>query len=92
MASGQSYKSPGSVFVEGDASSASYFLAAGAITGGPVTVVRGWVGDDDEDGSDIRGFRSSYDDGVMLVVPIYGADWMTRPFFFLSNSCARFPF
>jgi len=39
VASGQSYKSPGSVFVEGDASSASYFLAAGAITGGPVTVV-----------------------------------------------------
>ena len=36
---GQGYKSPGTVFVEGDASSASYFLAAGAITGGPVTVV-----------------------------------------------------
>lgn len=36
---GQSYASPGAIFVEGDASSASYFLAAGAITGGPVTVV-----------------------------------------------------
>jgi len=36
---GQSYQSPGTVFVEGDASSASYFLAAGAITGGPVKVV-----------------------------------------------------
>ena len=35
---GQSYKSPGSIFVEGDASSASYFLAAGAIGGGPVRV------------------------------------------------------
>ncbi|MFZ2161259.1 MAG: bifunctional 3-phosphoshikimate 1-carboxyvinyltransferase/cytidylate kinase [Sideroxyarcus sp.] len=35
---GQRYKSPGVVFVEGDASSASYFLAAGAIGGGPVTV------------------------------------------------------
>lgn len=33
-----SYKSPGVVRVEGDASSASYFLAAGAIGGGPVRV------------------------------------------------------
>lgn len=32
------YVSPGTVFVEGDASSASYFLAAGAIGGGPVRV------------------------------------------------------
>ena len=32
------YRSPGSAFVEGDASSASYFLAAGAIGGGPVRV------------------------------------------------------
>ena len=32
------YVSPGKVFVEGDASSASYFLAAGAIGGGPVRV------------------------------------------------------
>ena len=35
---GQRYKSPGEIFVEGDASSASYFLAAGAIGGGPVRV------------------------------------------------------
>jgi 3-phosphoshikimate 1-carboxyvinyltransferase len=35
---GQRYRSPGTVFVEGDASSASYFLAAGAIGGGPVRV------------------------------------------------------
>jgi 3-phosphoshikimate 1-carboxyvinyltransferase len=34
----QSYQSPGKVVVEGDASSASYFLAAGAIGGGPVRV------------------------------------------------------
>jgi 3-phosphoshikimate 1-carboxyvinyltransferase len=33
-----SYRSPGKVLVEGDASSASYFLAAGAIGGGPVRV------------------------------------------------------
>src|SRR5205823_1423147 len=32
------YTSPGSIFVEGDASSASYFLAAGALGGGPVRV------------------------------------------------------
>ena len=32
------YRSPGAIFVEGDASSASYFLAAGALGGGPVRV------------------------------------------------------
>ena len=32
------YSSPGRIFVEGDASSASYFLAAGALGGGPVRV------------------------------------------------------
>ncbi|MHB0974326.1 MAG: 3-phosphoshikimate 1-carboxyvinyltransferase [Thiobacillus sp.] len=32
------YRSPGEIWVEGDASSASYFLAAGAIGGGPVRV------------------------------------------------------
>jgi len=35
---GQHYQSPGTIHVEGDASSASYFLAAGAIAGGPVRV------------------------------------------------------
>jgi 3-phosphoshikimate 1-carboxyvinyltransferase len=35
---GAAYSSPGTIFVEGDASSASYFLAAGAIAGGPVRV------------------------------------------------------
>ncbi|MES2831143.1 MAG: 3-phosphoshikimate 1-carboxyvinyltransferase [Pseudomonadota bacterium] len=35
---GQRYRSPGRIQVEGDASSASYFLAAGAISGGPVRV------------------------------------------------------
>lgn len=38
IAGGQTYQSPGTIFVEGDASSASYFLAAGAIGGGPVQV------------------------------------------------------
>ncbi len=36
---GVRYQSPGAIMVEGDASSASYFLAAGAIAGGPVRVV-----------------------------------------------------
>lgn len=35
---GQAYQSPQNFMVEGDASSASYFLAAGAISGGPVNV------------------------------------------------------
>ncbi|KAL5859903.1 hypothetical protein ACOSQ4_001199 [Xanthoceras sorbifolium] len=35
---GQKYKSPGNAFVEGDASSASYFLAGAAVTGGTITV------------------------------------------------------
>lgn len=37
--SGSHYVSPGNIFVEGDASSASYFLALGAIGGGPIKVV-----------------------------------------------------
>jgi 3-phosphoshikimate 1-carboxyvinyltransferase len=36
--SGQRYQSPGTIMVEGDASSASYFLAAGALGGGPLKV------------------------------------------------------
>ncbi|NQZ33229.1 MAG: 3-phosphoshikimate 1-carboxyvinyltransferase [Oceanospirillaceae bacterium] len=35
---GQTYQAPGSIMVEGDASSASYFLAAAAIKGGKVRV------------------------------------------------------
>jgi 3-phosphoshikimate 1-carboxyvinyltransferase len=35
---GAGYRAPGVAYVEGDASSASYFLAAGAIGGGPVRV------------------------------------------------------
>ncbi|KAE8669727.1 hypothetical protein F3Y22_tig00112221pilonHSYRG00056 [Hibiscus syriacus] len=35
---GQKYMTPGNAYVEGDASSASYFLAGAAVTGGTVTV------------------------------------------------------
>jgi len=38
IAAASRYLSPGTLIVEGDASSASYFLAAGAIGGGPVRV------------------------------------------------------
>jgi 3-phosphoshikimate 1-carboxyvinyltransferase len=48
---GRHYRSPGAIHVEGDASSASYFLAAGAIAGGPVRVQG--VGEDSIQG-DVR--------------------------------------
>jgi len=38
LPAGACYLSPGTIQVEGDASSASYFLAAGAVGGGPVRV------------------------------------------------------
>ena len=38
VAAGARYRAPGSFAVEGDASSASYFLALGALAGGPVRV------------------------------------------------------
>ena len=38
VAANSQYVSPGTIYVEGDASSASYFLALGAIGGGPVRV------------------------------------------------------
>jgi 3-phosphoshikimate 1-carboxyvinyltransferase len=38
IAGGSAYESPGHYVIEGDASGASYFLAAGAIGGGPVRV------------------------------------------------------
>lgn len=38
IAAGSSYMSPGAVVIEGDASSASYFMALGAIGGGPLLI------------------------------------------------------
>lgn len=38
------YSSPGAIAVEGDASSASYFLAAGVLGGGPFAGRRGRAG------------------------------------------------
>lgn len=39
IAAGESYRSPGEYVIEGDASSASYFMALGAIGGGPVRIL-----------------------------------------------------
>ena len=64
------YESPGQITVEGDASSASYFLAAGALGGGPVRV-RG-VGRDSIQG-DI-GFADTL--AAMGAEVICGADWV----------------
>ena len=64
------YASPGRVAVEGDASSASYFLAAGAIGGGPVRVEG--VGRDSIQG-DVR-FADTL--AAMGAVVTRGDDWI----------------
>jgi 3-phosphoshikimate 1-carboxyvinyltransferase len=64
------YTSPGRVAVEGDASSASYFLAAGAIGGGPVRVEG--VGRDSIQG-DVRVADTL---SAMGAVVTHGADWI----------------
>jgi 3-phosphoshikimate 1-carboxyvinyltransferase len=67
---GQHYASPGSIHVEGDASSASYFLAAGAIAGGPVRVLG--VGRDSIQG-DVRFAEALEQMGVTIT---RGDDWI----------------
>jgi len=67
---GQQYQSPGSIRVEGDASSASYFLAAGAIAGGPVRVEG--VGRDSIQG-DVR-FADALE--LMGATVTRGEDWI----------------
>jgi 3-phosphoshikimate 1-carboxyvinyltransferase len=67
---GFSYVSPEEIHVEGDASSASYFLAAGAISGGPVRVVG--VGKDSIQG-DIRFAEVLEKMGARIE---FGADWI----------------
>jgi len=70
VAPGQQYQSPGAIIVEGDASSASYFLAAGAIGGGPVRVVG--VGEDSIQG-DVR-FADAL--AAMGATITRGPDWI----------------
>ncbi len=66
----EGYRSPGRVSVEGDASSASYFLAAGVIGGGPVRVQG--VGTDSLQGD--VGFADTL--AAMGGVITRGADWI----------------
>jgi 3-phosphoshikimate 1-carboxyvinyltransferase len=70
VAKGQKYVSPGTIHVEGDASSASYFLAAGAIAGGPVRVEG--VGRDSIQG-DVRFVEALEKMGVSITM---GDNWI----------------
>ena len=67
---GSRYQSPGVIYVEGDASSASYFLAAGAIGGGPVRIEG--VGSDSIQG-DVRFADALASMGAQIE---QGANWM----------------
>jgi 3-phosphoshikimate 1-carboxyvinyltransferase len=67
---GFAYLAPKEIHVEGDASSASYFLAAGAIAGGPVRVIG--VGRDSIQG-DVRFAEVLEKMGARVE---YGADWI----------------
>ena len=67
---GQVYRSPGTIHVEGDASSASYFLAAGAIGGGPVRVLG--VGRDSIQG-DVRFAQALEQMGATITM---GENWI----------------
>lgn len=70
VAAGSRYVSPGVIYVEGDASSASYFLAAGAIGGGPVRIEG--VGSDSIQG-DVRFAEALALMGAQIEM---GANWM----------------
>ncbi|NJD24029.1 MAG: bifunctional 3-phosphoshikimate 1-carboxyvinyltransferase/cytidylate kinase [Betaproteobacteria bacterium] len=67
---GSRYISPGAIYVEGDASSASYFLALGAIGGGPVRVEG--VGRDSIQG-DVRFAEALAQMGAVIET---GPNWM----------------
>ena len=67
---GYAYVAPKEIYVEGDASSASYFLAAGAIAGGPVRVIG--VGRDSIQG-DIRFAEVLEKMGARVE---FGPDWI----------------
>jgi len=68
---GSRYVSPGTVYVEGDASSASYFLALGAIGGGPLRVEG--VGADSIQG-DVKFAQALAQMGAIIET---GPNWMT---------------
>lgn len=87
----QQYRSPGRIFVEGDASSASYFLAAGAIGQGPVRVQG--VGRDSVQG-DIR-FAAALE--LMGTKISMGENWIeasagkTKPLRAIDLDCNHIP-
>lgn len=68
---GSCYVSPGTIYVEGDASSASYFLALGAIGGGPLRVEG--VGRDSIQG-DVKFAEALAQMGALIEA---GPNWMT---------------
>ncbi len=70
VTAGSRYRSPGIIHVEGDASSASYFLAAGALGGGPVRI--NGVGSDSIQG-DVRFAEALVLMGAQIT---QGANWM----------------
>lgn len=67
---GSAYRSPGAIVVEGDASSASYFLALGAIGGGPLRVTG--VSADSIQG-DVAFAQTLVEMGARIE---YGPDWI----------------
>jgi 3-phosphoshikimate 1-carboxyvinyltransferase len=82
------YRSPGHVAVEGDASSASYFLALGAVAGGPVRVEG--VGSDSIQG-DVAFARLLQDMGAQVDL---GPDWIEArqaPLVAVTADCTRIP-
>jgi len=70
VAADSRYVSPGTIYVEGDASSASYFLAAGAIGGGPLRIEG--VGSDSIQG-DVRFADALAQMGAHITM---GPNWM----------------
>ena len=82
------YRSPGHLAVEGDASSASYFLALGALAGGPVRV--SGVGSDSIQG-DVAFCRLLQDMGVPVTL---GPDWIearSAPLAAIDADCTEIP-
>jgi 3-phosphoshikimate 1-carboxyvinyltransferase len=73
VAAGSRYVSPGVIFVEGDASSASYFLAAGAIGGGPVRLYG--LGYDSIQG-DVHFADELTRMGALVLYSTDGSNWM----------------
>jgi len=82
------YRSPGQLVVEGDASGASYFLALGALAGGPVRV--DGVGADSIQG-DVGFARLLQDMGARVQM---GPDWIearSAPLRAVSADCTAIP-